>query len=151
LFIIFSRLKGKTMASFTIVFKNNTNEELKGVALEVYGSSGQRLYVDGVRPVGPQSQNLFRYQDCDAVAQWRFLASINYSDDPDNLRVVLIDTGRRAKTKCDYEISLDPTLFSALYVPSEVEALKQVIELKEKGSGGHPISTAPFLAKGKVI
>ena len=84
--------------------------QLNGCALEVYRANGARLYVDGVRPVAPQSQNLFRYQDCDAVATWRFLGSLNYSDDPNDLSVVLFDTGQRPKTKCDYDATFSQSM-----------------------------------------
>ena len=93
------------MAIFQVIFKNQTSDELQGCALEVFGSNGQRLFIDGVRPVGPRANVEFSYQNCDLVSTWRFRAAVRYSDNPDNLDLVLIDTGRIAKRKCDYEVT----------------------------------------------
>ncbi|MCX6106159.1 MAG: hypothetical protein NTY08_10045 [Proteobacteria bacterium] len=97
------------MASFTVTFENNSNEEFKGCALEIFNEGGARIHLDGVRPVEPGAKNMFRFEDCSRVHQWRFLASLAYSDNPDDLRTVLVDTGKRAKTKCEYTLTFAPS------------------------------------------
>ena len=90
------------MASFTVIFENNSNEEFKGCALEIFNEGGARIHLDGVRPVAPGAKNMSRFEDSSRAHQWKFLASLTYSDNPDDLRTVLMDTGRRTKAKCEY-------------------------------------------------
>jgi hypothetical protein len=86
-----------------VKFINNTDEEYKGCVLMAWDNNGNRR-VDGQHPVGPHQTVIFKMQPCSDYKYWRFVAAIAYSDNPDNLTTVLVDTGKRAVTKCQWEI-----------------------------------------------
>ncbi len=89
---------------FRAKFINQTGEEHKGVVLMVWTKQGQRL-MDGIRPVGGNETITFALPNCADYKEWRFIASLNYSDNPDNFDVVLVDTGKRPIEKCEYTIT----------------------------------------------
>lgn len=80
---------------------------MKGCVLMGY-RNGQRVAQDGVRPVPKANGILFRVSAPD-MTHWRWIAAVDYSDEPENSDVVLMDTGIRPLTKCDYTITAKPS------------------------------------------
>lgn len=87
-----------------INFVNQTGEEHKGVVLIGWTKQGTKV-MDGVRPVPGFGTIPFRLPNCNQYESWQFLAALKYSDKPDNLDTVLVDTGKRPVTKCEYTIT----------------------------------------------
>lgn len=85
-------------------FVNQTGEEHKGVVLVGWTKQGTKV-MDGVRPVPGFGTIPFRLPNCSQYESWQFLAALKYSDKPDNLDTVLVDTGKRPVTKCEYTIT----------------------------------------------
>ncbi len=56
--------------------------------------------------LGAHETVAFNLGECAQFRQWRFVAAVDYSDDPENLKVVVFDTGVRPVTKCSYEITV---------------------------------------------
>lgn len=92
------------MAELTITFENKTGEEHKGCVFYGYRQDGTQES-SGVKPVPANTNYTFSVGDCSQFKEWRFVAAINYSDKPENLDVVLIDTGKRPVTKCTWTIT----------------------------------------------
>lgn len=87
-----------------VTFENRTGERHNGcAAIGYYKTGGEKM--DGIRPVNGNETRSFNLGPCSGFSQWRFIASIDYSDKPENLKVVMIDTGKRPVTKCDWTIT----------------------------------------------
>lgn len=90
-----------------VIFNNSQCYDMKGTVLYGY-KNGQQVGRDGIRPVG--RQNGYRYEVRSAgMTHWRWVASIDYSDRPENMDVVIVDTGIRPLTKEDWEITCRKT------------------------------------------
>ncbi|WP_050464262.1 hypothetical protein [Herbaspirillum autotrophicum] len=100
--VVFSA--GVQAEDLVVKFVNQTGEEHKGVVLIGWTKQGQKV-MDGVRPVPGFGTIPFRLANCSQYSQWQFIASIKYSDNPDNFDTVLMDTGKRPVTKCEYTIT----------------------------------------------
>nr|DAI65018.1 MAG TPA: hypothetical protein [Caudoviricetes sp.] len=87
-----------------VKFVNESGEEHKGVVLIAWTKQGTKV-MDGVRPVPGYGTIPFRLSNCSQYVSWQFLASLKYSDNPDNFDTVLLDTGKRPVTKCEYTIT----------------------------------------------
>ncbi|MFK0273655.1 hypothetical protein ACIQUG_08265 [Ensifer sp. NPDC090286] len=87
-----------------LTFHNQTGEEHRGCVLLGYTSSGERKS-SSIRPVPGNGSFTFRLPDCGQYKEWRFVAALDYSDKPENADVVLMDTGKRAVTKCDWTVT----------------------------------------------
>jgi hypothetical protein len=96
----------------TLTLNNAQGLEARGCILYGY-SNGQKVGHDGARPVPKQDGIRFQVNAA-GMTDWRFIAAIDYSDEPENSDVVLLDTGIRPLTKCDWTIDVHPSTPQAL-------------------------------------
>jgi hypothetical protein len=89
-----------------LIFNNSKCIELRGCVLYGY-RNGQKVAHDGVRPCPTQDGILFSVSAPD-MTHWRWVGAADYSDEPENTDVVLIDTGIRPATKCDWTVTCNP-------------------------------------------
>lgn len=87
-----------------VTFINQTGETHRGCVAYGYRSNGSKA-ASGIHPVPANGSFDFNLGECSQFKQWRFVASIDYSDKPENADVVLVDTGQRPVTKCRYSIT----------------------------------------------
>lgn len=85
-----------------VVFNNSRCIELRGCILYCY-KNGVEVGHDGVRPCPPQDGIRF-YVEGHAMTHWRWVGAADYSDRPENTDVVMVDTGMRELTKCNWTI-----------------------------------------------
>jgi len=84
---------------------------VKGCVLLGY-VNGQKVAQDGVRPCPTQNGILFSIS-APNMTDWRWIGAVDYSDDPNNLTTVLIDSGIRPLTKCDWTLDCHPNQAAA--------------------------------------
>jgi hypothetical protein len=103
------------MSNLIITFENLTGIDHEGCAAEAYFPDGSVSDPQGVRPVLAFQTFSFDLGPCEQYVAWRFVASLDYSDNPDDLRKVVVDTGKRPLTvgnpplpKCDWTITATP-------------------------------------------
>jgi hypothetical protein len=89
-----------------LIFNNAKCIELRGCVLYGY-KNDQEVAKDGVRPVQKADGQRFEVRS-PGMTHWRWVAAADYSDRPENNDVVLIDTGKRPLTKCDWKITCNP-------------------------------------------
>ena len=95
-----------TCNTIILTLNNRYGVEMRGCIL--YGYRGdQKVAHDGVRPVGVTDGISFRVSS-DNMTHWQWIAAVDYSDEPENSDVVLMDTGKRLLTKCDWSITARP-------------------------------------------
>ncbi len=95
-----------TCNRITFTLNNSKCVEMRGCVLIGY-RNGQEVGKDGVRPVGKTDGIVFSVS-ANNMTHWRFIGAVDYSDEPENSDVVLIDTGIKTLTKCDYTITCNP-------------------------------------------
>lgn len=102
-FILFT--SSQVMAEDLVVkFINQTGEEHRGCVAYGYRSNGTKAS-SGIHPVPANGSYSFNLGNCSQFVKWRFVAAIDYSDNPENADVVLVDTGQRPVSKCDWTIT----------------------------------------------
>jgi hypothetical protein len=89
--------------SFDLTLNNSQCVEMRGCILYGY-KDGKKVAQDGVRPVPVQDNIRFRVTS-PGMTHWRFVGAVDFSDNPENSDVVLIDTGERAMDKCERSIT----------------------------------------------
>jgi hypothetical protein len=60
-----------------------------------------------VRPCPTQNGIVF-FVDGRNLTHWRWVGAVDYSDRPENTDVVMVDTGVRPLTKCEWTINCSP-------------------------------------------
>lgn len=90
-----------------MTFDNQSGEPHKGCAFMAWDKTGKKV-MDGVRPVGGNQKVVFRLPDWKNFTHWQFIAALDYSDNPNDLRVVLMDTGKRKVEKAAYSVEVGP-------------------------------------------
>jgi hypothetical protein len=91
----------------TLKFINHSGEAHKGCAFMAWDKSGKKV-MDGVHPVGGNETVVFKLPNWQNYTHWQFIAAIDYSDDPNDLRVVMMNTGKRKVEKASYSVEVGP-------------------------------------------